>query len=127
MTYYTALAIAIGGGLGAVTRAYISMLSEPASASLYSISLGTLWVNYLGSFGLALAIQVLPLNSILRVAICTGFMGGLTTFSTLSYENFEQLQVSGIMGALFHLTVHYVGGLICIALGLWVGSLMIAK
>lgn len=127
MTYYTALAIAIGGGLGAVTRAYISMLSEPANASFYGISLGTLWVNYLGSFGLALAIQVLPLNSILRAAICTGFMGGLTTFSTLSYENFEQLQVSGIMGAIFHLTIHYIGGLACIALGFWVGSFMIAK
>ena len=127
LSWHGICAVFIGGGLGALARAYISLHNVPNATSFYGIHLGTLWANYLGCFGLALALQVVPVQSIWRMAICTGFMGGLTTFSTLSYENFDQLQTHGLLMGLLHLCLHYIGGMIWIFLGFYLGTWIVSR
>lgn len=88
------LYIGIFGGLGCVAR-YL------ASGWVYQLAgrnlpYGTLFVNVVGSFLLAL-LMVLGLRSAffspeIRMGLAVGFMGGFTTFSTFSYETLRLLE-----------------------------------
>jgi fluoride exporter len=81
--------LAVGGGaaLGAWLRWGLGMLLNPVFPTL---PLGTLAANLLGGYliGVALAVmahfETLPPEA--RLLITTGFLGGLTTFSTFSAE-----------------------------------------
>jgi len=57
---------------------------------------GTLFVNVLGSFIIGLVMFYLDSNQLisreLRVFLTTGFCGGLTTFSTFSFETINFLR-----------------------------------
>lgn len=80
--------VGIGGGIGAVIRYLITK----QSAGLFNcnIPLGTLIVNVLGGFliGMIMELSVSTdfISPNLKLFLTTGIMGGLTTFSTFSYE-----------------------------------------
>lgn len=80
--------VGIGGFIGASLRYIISI----NSAKLFGNQLpyGTLIVNVLGGFIMGVIMELsLTTNFIspnLRLFLTTGIMGGLTTFSTFSYE-----------------------------------------
>lgn len=80
--------VGIGGFIGAALRYLISMQSTKWFD--FSIPMGTLMVNVLGGFLIgmimefSLSTDLIPEN--LRLFLTTGIMGGLTTFSTFSYE-----------------------------------------
>lgn len=80
-------AIAIGASFGAVLRWY---LANRLNSLFPSLPPGTLAANLLGAYliGLALAIFLSfpTLSPEWRLLIVTGFLGGLTTFSTFSAE-----------------------------------------
>ena len=88
---------------------------------LTAIPLGTLLANVLGGFLMGLVIgsidqfQTLPLEW--RLALTTGFLGGLTTFSTFSGETLNHLlrQQWGWAGALVF--VHVAGSILAALLG----------
>ena len=79
----TILAVAVGGGVGAVCRWLLSRLNG-------DVPWGTLAANLAGSLliGLVLAMRIptLPQDDLLGPALATGFCGGLTTLSTLMVE-----------------------------------------
>lgn len=82
------LLVTVGGGIGAATRYALS--SWVHSVLGLAFPWGTLLVNVLGSFIIG-AVMVLSLDRgvvspEVRVLLTTGFCGGLTTFSTFSYE-----------------------------------------
>ncbi len=81
------LAIAIGAGLGALLRFSLGML---LNSHFPTIPLGTLVANLAGGFLMGLFMAITKNHSytpdILKLAIATGFLGGLTTFSTFSAE-----------------------------------------
>jgi len=97
MTLGLAIAIAAGGGLGALLR-FGAQLLWPARGA--SVPLAVLLVNVVGSAigGVFLALTTTgsaPLvSSAVALVIATGFCGGLTTFSTFSVETVE-LAASG--------------------------------
>lgn len=80
------IAICIGSSLGALLRWQLGLWLNPGAV----IPMGTLVANLLGGYlvGVAVAVfQALPhLDPAWRLAIITGFMGGLTTFSSFSAE-----------------------------------------
>lgn len=80
------IAICIGSSLGALLRWQLGLWLNPGAV----IPMGTLAANLLGGYlvGVAVAVfQALPhLDPAWRLAIITGFMGGLTTFSSFSAE-----------------------------------------
>jgi CrcB protein len=80
------LAICIGACLGALARWGLGLGLNPGAL----IPMGTLAANLIGGYlvGLAVAVfQALPhLDPVWRLAIVTGFLGALTTFSSFSAE-----------------------------------------
>lgn len=116
------LAIAVGGGLGALARAWLSARAGVAGGLLAGVPLGTLWANYAGSLLLGVLVGLLPSEGLLRPALTTGLMGGLTTFSTLSLESALFFQSSGLLRAGAHLALHCVGGVIFAVWGLRIGA-----
>ena len=112
----------LGGGLGALLRAWLSARSGVGEGWLTGVPLGTLWANWGGSLLLGALIGALPVDGAVRAGLTTGLMGGLTTFSTLSVESASLLSSSGLMYALRHFALHCVGGLIFAVFGLRIGS-----
>jgi len=117
--------IMIGGGLGALLRAWLSASSGVGSGWLAGVPLGTLWANWLGSLLLGVIVGGLPVEGALKAGLSTGLMGGLTTFSTLSVESASILSVSGGLRTLSHFALHCVGGLIFAVFGLRIGSIFV--
>ncbi len=113
------LAIAIGASFGAILRWALSQafLHIPSP-----IPLGTLCANLLGGFliGWALAFfaQRPELAPEWRLLVITGFLGGLTTFSTFSGEVVEMLMGARWSEALATIALHLLGSLAMTALGL---------
>lgn len=88
------ISVGIGGVFGALVRYYIS---APLNSGGW-FPWGTLAVNLAGCFLLAFFLTVvlkyLDGSSYLVLAVSTGFIGSLTTFSTLSVEAVLLAQVS---------------------------------
>jgi len=86
------LGVMLGGALGALARyATTNLVQGALQAGAYAgFPLATLLVNVIGSFLLAF-ITELGLRGLVspsaRVAIGTGFLGALTTFSTFELES----------------------------------------
>jgi CrcB protein len=80
-------AVGIGAFLGAVLRWIFGIWLNPL---LPTLPLGTLAANLLGGFVMGLAMGVFAqfqsLSPEVRLFVTTGFLGGLTTFSTFSAE-----------------------------------------
>lgn len=81
------LAVGIGAALGAWLRWLLGLAMNPLFPTL---PLGTLTANLLGGFLMGLALGAFAHFQSLapewRLFITTGFLGGLTTFSTFSAE-----------------------------------------
>jgi CrcB protein len=80
------IAICIGASLGALLRWSLGLWLNPGAV----IPLGTLAANLIGGYlvGVCVAVfQALPdLDPVWRLALVTGFLGALTTFSSFSAE-----------------------------------------
>lgn len=107
------LIVALGGGIGAVSR-YLT--SNWAIARLGTdFPYGTLIVNIVGCFiiGLfmALAVDRLNISPYWRLFVTVGFLGGLTTFSSFSYETLNLLENSMLLPAFYNIGLNLFGGL----------------
>lgn len=115
-------AIAAGATLGAWLRWALGLW---LNARLELLPLGTLAANLGGGFVIGIAIGVFQdwpgLAPQWRLFAVTGFLGGLTTFSTFSAESMMLLQRSDYGWALLHAGIHLLGSVsLCIAgLALW--------
>lgn len=111
------LAIGIGATLGAWLRWGLSLWFNPVFISL---PLGTLIANLGGGYLIGIAVGVFQdfpgLSPEWRLLIVTGFLGGLTTFSTFSAEAMLLLQRNDYGWAIAHAIVHLIGSIVfCIA------------
>lgn len=112
------VAVGVGAALGAWLRWWLGLL---LNAVYPAIPMGTLAANLLGGYfvGLALAwfAQHPGLAPEWRLLLVTGFLGGLTTFSTFSAEVFTLLTRAHYGLALTTIGLHLVGSLAMTALG----------
>lgn len=87
MTFTGLLAVGGGAALGAWLRWWLSVLLNPIVAGL---PLGTLTANLVGGYLIGVAFAAFShfeaLSPEIRLFIVTGFLGGLTTFSSFSAE-----------------------------------------
>ncbi len=120
-----AVAVAIGAVFGALLRWCAGLW---LNARWNGFPLGTLAVNIAGGFlvGMALAWFERRPNEALRLLVVTGFLGGLTTFSSFSGESLLMLQRGELLMALAHTAAHVLGGLTCAALGYALMRLVVA-
>ncbi|MDH4248915.1 MAG: fluoride efflux transporter CrcB [Deltaproteobacteria bacterium] len=88
------LMVALGGAIGAVLRYGLSGWIHSAGGFLFPA--GTLAVNVLGSFIIGLILHLgtgrFLLTPDTRLFLTTGLCGGLTTFSTFSWETLRLLE-----------------------------------
>ena len=92
MEFSTFLAVAVGGGMGAVLRYVVANLGQSLKSS--SFPLGTLLVNIIGCalIGLITALLIGPLSQhreFLRLFLLVGVLGGFTTFSTFALDSID--------------------------------------
>lgn len=118
------LLVAVGGSVGAVVRHLIGDAMKSACPA-YAAS-GTLLVNVIGSLliGLLLGAASEPkgLSEPTRLLLVTGFLGGLTTFSSLAHETVRlSTRESGgsLTLGLSHFSANVVLGLAAVWLGVW--------
>jgi CrcB protein len=121
------LLIAVGGGIGSAVRYLASVLAARWFGSEFPY--GTLIVNLTGAFiiGLVqeLGTEALLLPDSTRLFITTGMMGGLTTYSTFSYETVRLMEANAWHQAWINIIVTTV---ICLSLcfiGIAVGRLLL--
>jgi CrcB protein len=111
-------AISAGASLGALLR---WLLSNRLNALWPNLPLGTLAANLLGGYAIGVVVGWLALRPELppqvRLFLVTGFLGGLTTFSTFSAEVVMQLQEGQMGWALTIAATHLAGSLLLTALG----------
>ena len=112
------LAVALGAALGALARWWAGLW---LNAQWSGFPLGTLLVNCVGGLliGIALAWFERTPDELLRLLLVTGFLGGLTTFSSFSGESLFLLHRGEYVMALAHTAAHLFGSLACAAFGFW--------
>ena len=88
------ISIALLGALGCLTRYWLSGLIYNLFGRAFPV--GTLAVNIVGAFCIGLIMEFSLRSTLispqLRIGLTIGFLGGLTTFSTFSYETFRLLE-----------------------------------
>ena len=113
------VAVGIGAALGAWLRWWLGIWFN---AAVPNLPLGTLIANVIGGYLIGIAVQYFSSNSGLppeaRLFIVTGFLGGLTTFSTFSAEAVNLLTRGELGWALAHIGSHLAGSLIATLLGI---------
>lgn len=121
------LAVFVGAGFGACLR---FALGEALNRLLPQMPLGTLAANLLGGYLVGVAIACFAwrpeLSVLWRLALITGFLGGLTTFSTFSAEVVNALARGETAWALGTVASHLAGSLLLTALGLWTVRALLA-
>ena len=112
------LAVGLGAALGAWLRWGLGLWLGSVHGLVQA---GTLAANLIGGLliGCALAFFVdqPALAPQWRLFIITGFLGGLTTFSSFSGESLALLQRGEYGWALTHTVLHLAGSLLCCAAG----------
>ena len=120
------IAICIGASVGALARWGLSLWLSPGSF----LPWGTLAANLIGGYliGMAIALfQAMPqLDPIWRLLLVTGFLGGLTTFSSFSAEVVTFLMAERYGLALLTAGLHVIGSLTMTVLGIKSLELMMA-
>lgn len=113
------LLVGIGGFLGAALRYIISIGSTKIFGAQFPY--GTLIVNVLGGFFIGLIFQLSLTTKLispdLRLFLTTGIMGGLTTFSTFSYETVNLLSESRYLAVTLNIGLNLFLSLFGVVLG----------
>lgn len=112
-------AIAVGGSLGCLLRWFLSM---SLNGLFPSVPPGTLTANLVGGYLIGVAIAFFSSHPGLapewRLFVITGFLGGLTTFSTFSAEVVTLLQQGRFLWSCGAIAVHVGGSLAMTLLGI---------
>jgi CrcB protein len=112
--------IAVGGGaaVGAWMRWGLSIALNPVFPTL---PLGTLAANLIGGLLMGFAMELITRHTLLspevRLLLTTGFLGGLTTFSTFSAEIATLILRKEWLWGAIGIGAHVVGSIILTLLG----------
>ncbi len=122
------LAVFGGAGCGALLRWWLGGLLNPVFPT---IPLGTVAANLIGGLLVGVASAFFTHNAGLapewRLLIITGFMGGLTTFSTFSVEVVTLIGRHEHWWALGAASVHLVGSLILTGIGILLANALFVR
>ncbi|MBV8250610.1 MAG: fluoride efflux transporter CrcB [Comamonas sp.] len=112
------LAICTGACIGALSRWWLGLWLSTGAG----LPWGTLAANLIGGYliGICVALfQAMPqLDPAWRLAIITGFLGALTTFSSFSAEVIGLLQQQRLATALGWSALHLLGSLLMTYIGM---------
>ncbi len=120
------LAIGLGAALGACLRGYLARFNPLH----HWIPLGTLSANVLGGLLIGLALVWFErvgndLSPNIRLFVITGFLGGLTTFSTFSAEVFTFISAGKVLEGVGLVGLHVGLTLLATAVGFYLFRLVL--
>jgi CrcB protein len=120
------LAVAIGGGLGAVSRYGLDSLIERRTEPLFPWA--TFTVNVTGCVAVGFFVAALVdrhrAPQWLRTGLVVGVCGGYTTFSTFAQETLDSLEARELAVALTYTAASFVLGVLAVLLGTRLGRLV---
>ena len=124
---WSVVAICIGASLGALLRWGLGLWLSPGAL----VPWGTLAANLLGGYlvGLVIAVfQAAPhLDPVWRLALVTGFLGALTTFSSFSAEVVGMLGQQRYLLACGTAAMHLFGSLLLTVAGMRTAAVLMAQ
>ncbi len=113
------LAVGVGAALGAWLRWWLGIAMN---AIVPNLPLGTLAANLVGGYLIGVAVEYLSqqggLPVEMRLFVITGFLGGLTTFSSFSAEAVGLLMGSRYAWAILLISSHLIGSIVMTVLGI---------
>ncbi|MBM3201117.1 MAG: fluoride efflux transporter CrcB [Chlamydiae bacterium] len=119
------LSIALGAIFGACLRWWFALKLNPLFPTL---PLGTLTANLIGGFLMGVFMSIIKDHSYIpqniRLAITTGFLGALTTFSTFSAETVTLLSHQEYGWAAILMICHVAGSILATILGVYVFKIL---
>ena len=120
------LFVCLGGTVGTAARYLLGVSVQAAFGPTFPV--GTLTVNLVGSF-LVSMLMVLGADKGListpaRIVLCTGVLGGFTTYSSFNFETMRLWQAGSLGLGFLNLGLTVVGCLVAGALGLLTGRLI---
>lgn len=120
------IAICVGASAGALARWGLGLWLSPGGA----IPWGTLAANLVGGYLVGLCVAVFQANPHLdplwRLALVTGFLGALTTFSSFSAEVVHLLLHARYALAVGTAAIHLLGSLALTVAGIWTARTLLS-
>jgi CrcB protein len=114
--------VGLAGALGALARYVVGRFIAERYGSQFP--LGTLLINVTGAFLIGLLFAFVGhrlISATVQTILATGFLGGYTTFSTMSWEGVQLARGGSTRGSLLYFGGNLVPGLLAAALGLILG------
>jgi len=118
--------VGLGGGIGSIARYCITSWAQtllgttfPWGTAVVNIG-GCFLIGFLITFGMELS----SWSEETRLLLITGFLGGLTTFSTFGYETTHAFLERSIALAVGNIALNLVAGLLAVALGMAVARML---
>ena len=119
MSAAAVIAVGVGAAIGAWLRWLLAIALNPVFPA---VPLGTLLANLVGGYMVGLAVEYFSQHAGIspeaRLFVITGFLGGLTTFSTFSAESVALLARAQYVWAAVLIGSHVVGSIAATVLGI---------
>ncbi len=115
--------VGLAGAVGALTRYLVGRMVAERTSSPFPW--GTLLINVSGAFLIGLIAGLTTkkaLNLQAQTVLASGFLGGYTTFSTMSWEGVQLARGGSLSRSVLYLGGNVLPGLLAAALGLWIGG-----
>ena len=117
------IVVGLAGALGALSRYLLGrFISERATTQF---PLGTFIINISGAFVIGLLFALVThkhMSPAVQLTLATGFLGGYTTFSTMSWEGVQLVRGGSTLVSFLYLGGSILLGLLAAALGIVVGG-----
>jgi CrcB protein len=117
--------IGLAGAMGALVRYVLGRFVAERTGSPFP--LGTMLINVSGAFLIGLTFVTASrhlISSSVQAVLATGFLGGYTTFSTMSWEGVQLMRGGSRWTSVLYLAGTVVLGLLAVVLGSSLGRVI---
>ena len=117
------LIVFLGGGLGSIFRYLINLLIKNQEGEF---PINTFLVNMVGSFLIGILFGYLNennyVNNNVMLFLVIGFCGGLTTFSSFTYDSYELISFGKIFYLIIYNFLSVIIGIALVFFGFWLSK-----
>jgi len=127
MNFFSWLAVGAGGVIGCWLRWWFNIALTPLFPTL---PLGTLVSNLVAGFLMGVSMELFARHAAIppemRLMVTTGFLGGLSTFSTFSADVVTLLSRQEYLWGTLAIAAHVIGSIVLTILGIFAARLLLS-